>query len=170
MGGTIRGNQPCKSQQNVVFIKTHKTASSTTAGIFDLYAYRHNLTVAVPPDGRPYMNRTEPFHRDMIAKTRKKAENWKREVGFNIFRDKWIFTNRRLILVDVQGMTGRKIQYLSSPYAKITKYSIETTGTFDLDAELKLLVGSESTPIHKTFNNKVNIYDLQKVLSKHVLN
>ena len=97
------------------------------------------------------------------------SENETIEVGFNVFRDKFIFTNKRLILVDVQGMTGSKIEYLSIPYSKITKYSIETTGSFDLDAELKLWIGSEPQPIQKKFNRKVNIYDLQKVLSNHVL-
>lgn len=91
------------------------------------------------------------------------------EIGFNIFRDKFIFTNKRLIVVDVQGMRGRKIEYLTIPYSKITKYSIETTGSFDLDAELSIWIGSDLTPLKKKFNKKVNIYDLQKVLSNHVL-
>lgn len=96
-------------------------------------------------------------------------ENESIEVGFNIFRDKFIFTNKRLIIVDVQGITGNKIEYLTVPYSKITKYSIETSGSFDLDAELKIWIGSESEPIQKKFNKKVNIYDLQKVLSSHLL-
>lgn len=97
------------------------------------------------------------------------TENENVEVGFNIFRDKFIFTNKRLIMVNVQGMTGKKTEYLSIPYSKITKYSIETNGSFDLDAELKIWVGSDPSPIQKKFNKKVNIYDLQKVLSKHTL-
>lgn len=96
-------------------------------------------------------------------------ENESIEVGFSIFRDKFIFTNKRLIIVDVQGITGNKIEYLTVPYSKITKYSIETSGSFDLDAELKIWIGSESEPIQKKFNKKVNIYDLQKVLSSHLL-
>lgn len=96
-------------------------------------------------------------------------ENESIEIGFNIFRDKFIFTNKRLIIVDVQGITGNKIEYLTVPYSKITKYSIETSGSFDLDAELKIWIGSESEPIQKKFNKKVNIYDLQKVLSSHLL-
>ena len=91
------------------------------------------------------------------------------EVGFNIFRDKFIFTNKRLIIVDVQGITGSKTEYLTVPYSKITKYSVETSGSFDLDAELKIWIGSESEPIQKKFNKKVNVYDLQKVLSSHLL-
>jgi hypothetical protein len=91
------------------------------------------------------------------------------EVGFIIIRDTFIFTNKRLILVDVQGLTGKKIEYLSVPYCNITKFSIETAGRFDLDAELKIWVGSDLEPIKKKFNKKVNIYDLQKVLAAHTL-
>jgi hypothetical protein len=90
------------------------------------------------------------------------------EVGFKVIRDTFIFTNKRLILVNVQGMTGKKTEYLSIPYNKITKFSIETSGHFDLDAELKLWIGSNDTPIEKKFNKKVNIYDLQKILAIHV--
>jgi hypothetical protein len=91
------------------------------------------------------------------------------EVGFSVFRDTFVFTNRRLILVDVQGITGKKVDYLSIPYGKITKFSIETAGCFDLDAELKMWIGSDPAPVSKKFNKKVSIYDLQAVLAKHVL-
>lgn len=91
------------------------------------------------------------------------------EVGFSVFRDTFVFTNKRLILVDVQGITGKKIDYMSIPYGKITKFSVETAGSFDLDAELKIWIGSEPTPVAKKFNKNVNIYDLQAVLAKHVL-
>ncbi len=91
------------------------------------------------------------------------------EVGFKVIRDTFIFTDRRLILVNVQGLTGKKTEYLSIPYGKITRFSIETSGHFDLDAELKLWIGSDKEPMTKTFNKKVNIYDLQKILASHVL-
>lgn len=91
------------------------------------------------------------------------------EVGFKVLRDTFVFTNKRLILVDIQGITGKKTEYLSIPYGKITKFSIETAGTFDLDAELKLWIGSEQAPLEKKFNKNVSIYDLQSVLAKHVL-
>jgi hypothetical protein len=97
------------------------------------------------------------------------AEGERIEVGFAVFRDTFIFTDKRLIIVDVQGMTGKKIEYLSIPYSKITKFSIETSGRFDLDAELKIWIGSDPSPIQKKFNKKVNIYDLQKVLAQFTL-
>jgi hypothetical protein len=92
------------------------------------------------------------------------------ELGFKIIRDMFIFTNKRLILVDKQGITGSKTEYKSISYKSITRFSIETAGTFDLDAELKIWVSSEIQPsISKQFNKSVNVYDVQKVLAHHVL-
>lgn len=91
------------------------------------------------------------------------------EIGFVVLRDTFVFTNRRLILVDVQGLTGSKIACQSIPYGRITRFSIETAGTFDLDAELRIWVGSDPEPISKKFNRKVSIYDLQLALATHVL-
>jgi hypothetical protein len=93
------------------------------------------------------------------------------ELGFKLIRDTFIFTTKRLILVDVQGLTGSKVEYKSISYKSISRFSIETAGTFDLDAELKIWVSSEQTPsIKKQFNKSVNVYDVQKVLASYVLN
>jgi len=98
------------------------------------------------------------------------TENEQIEIGFKLIRDTFIFTNKRLIVIDVQGLTGKKVEYLSINYKSITRFSIETAGTFDLDAELKIWVSSEAVPsITKKFNKSVNIYDVQKVLAQHVL-
>ncbi len=92
------------------------------------------------------------------------------ELGFKLVRDTFIFTNKRLILVDVQGLTGSKTEYTSVTYRSISRFSIETAGTFDLDAELKIWVSSEAQPsIRKQFNKSVNVYDVQKLLAHHVL-
>lgn len=64
------------------------------------------------------------------------------EAGYKVMRDTFVFTNMRLVLVDVQGITGNKMEYLSIPYSKITLFSVETAGHFDLDAELKIWIGS----------------------------
>ena len=92
------------------------------------------------------------------------------ELGFKLIRDTFIFTNRRLILIDIQGITGSKTEYKTVTYKSITRFSVETAGTFDLDAELKIWVSGEAQPsIKKQFNKSVNVYDVQKVLSHHVL-
>jgi len=92
------------------------------------------------------------------------------ELGFKLIRDTFIFTSKRLILVEKQGLTGSKIEYKSIIYKSISRFSIETAGTFDLEAELKIWVSSEVNPsIVKQFNKSVNVYDVQNVLAFHVL-
>jgi hypothetical protein len=91
------------------------------------------------------------------------------ELGFKLIRDTFIFTTKRLILVNVQGVTGSKTEYLSINYKSISRFSIETAGTFDLDAELKIWVSSETHPsIKKQFNKSVDVYQVQKLLTQYV--
>ncbi|WP_205504605.1 PH domain-containing protein [Rufibacter psychrotolerans] len=91
------------------------------------------------------------------------------ELGFRLIRDTFIFTTKRLILIDRQGFTGSKVEYLSVSYRSISRFSVETSGTFDLDAELKIWISSEVEPsIRKKFNKAVNVYDVQKILAFHV--
>ncbi|TKC06925.1 PH domain-containing protein [Pedobacter frigoris] len=97
-------------------------------------------------------------------------ENEEIELGFKLIRDTFIFTSKRLIIVDVQGLTGSKTEYVSIAYKSISRFSIETAGTFDLDAELKIWISSEPVPsVRKKFNKSVNVFDVQKVLAYHVL-
>jgi hypothetical protein len=92
------------------------------------------------------------------------------ELGFKLVRDTFIFTTKRLILVDVQGLTGSKVSYTSISYKSISRFSVESAGTFDLDAELKIWVSSEAVPsIRKQFTKSVNVYDVQRVLANYVL-
>lgn len=91
------------------------------------------------------------------------------EKAYKLIRDMFIFTNKRLILVDKQGVTGKKIEYHSIPYKSITHFSIETAGNFDLDAELKIWISGTQMPVQKQFNKSLNIYELQTVLAEYVL-
>jgi PH (Pleckstrin Homology) domain-containing protein len=91
------------------------------------------------------------------------------EKAYQVIRDLFIFTDKRLILVDKQGITGSKVEYHSLPYRAITHFSIETGGHFDLDAELKVWVSGSSTPFQRTFNKRLSIYEVQSVLASYVL-
>ncbi|MCX7569121.1 PH domain-containing protein [Tumebacillus sp. DT12] len=90
------------------------------------------------------------------------------EKAYKLVRDLFIFTNKRLILVDKQGITGKKMELHSIPYKSITHFSIETAGTFDYEAELKIWI-SGGAMLEKTFNKSLNIYELQSVLAEYVL-
>lgn len=89
------------------------------------------------------------------------------EKAYKLIRDMILFTNKRLILIDKQGVTGKKVEYRSIPYRAITNFSVETAGHFDLDAELKVYVSGMSMPIEKTFSSGANIYEVQAVLAEY---
>ncbi|MBT2253934.1 PH domain-containing protein [Priestia megaterium] len=91
------------------------------------------------------------------------------EQAYKVIRDLMVFTTKRLIIVDKQGVTGKKTDYHSIPYKTITHFSVETAGTFDLDAELNIWVSGSSAPISKEFRKDKSIYDVQKVLASYVL-
>jgi hypothetical protein len=91
------------------------------------------------------------------------------EKAYKLIRDLFVFTNKRLILVDKQGLTGNKVEYHSLPYKNITHFSVETAGHFDLDAELKIWISGTPVPLQKRFNKQLNIYEVQSVLAGYVL-
>lgn len=79
------------------------------------------------------------------------VQNIRKEVGllltdgeeiiqaFQTIRDQAIFTNKRILAVNVQGLTGKKVSYFSYPYAKIQYFGVETAGVLDIDSELVLM-------------------------------
>ena len=87
---------------------------------------------------------------------------------FKTVRDQLVFTTKRIISANVQGMTGSKVDYTSIPYNKIQTYSIETAGTLDLDCELQIYLSSVG---RVTFEIKGNfdIVAFNQIISQHVL-
>ncbi|AIT62091.1 PH domain-containing protein [Corynebacterium doosanense] len=67
--------------------------------------------------------------------------------AFNLFRDLVVFTDWRIISVDVQGLTGKKKSYQTIPYSSISRFSVETAGNLDRDSELYIYISSSITPI-----------------------
>ncbi len=92
------------------------------------------------------------------------------EKAFRMIKDMFVFTNKRLILVE-KSLVGTKIDYVSIPYQNIIKFSKESAGIMDLDAELKIWVKDEVGPIKKQFGKSGNnINEVYQILSKHILN
>ncbi|KLJ88499.1 helicase [Streptococcus agalactiae] len=92
------------------------------------------------------------------------------DLAYTLIRDLIVFTNYRLILVDKQGVTGKKVSYHSIPYASISRFTVETSGHFDLDAELKIWISSAIEPAEVLqFKNDRNIVSIQKALATAVL-
>ncbi|MBU8539420.1 PH domain-containing protein [Falsiroseomonas tokyonensis] len=89
--------------------------------------------------------------------------------AYRLVRDMFVFTNKRCILVDRQGVTGRKTEYLSIPYQDIARYSVESAGSFDMDAELKIWLRGEAQPIVKSFPKGSEYLSVHRMLSEGVL-
>ena len=91
------------------------------------------------------------------------------EKAYKLIKDMFIFTNKRLILVEKQ-LVGTKVDYMSIPYSSIQKFSKESAGILDMDAELKIWLRSESAPIVKQFGKSGNnINEVYQILSTHIL-
>ncbi|ADU47487.1 PH domain-containing protein [Intrasporangium calvum] len=88
--------------------------------------------------------------------------------SFKAVRDFVVFTNRRLMAVNVQGITGKKRDFTSLPYNKIQAFSVETAGTFDLDAELDLWF-SGMGKVRLEFKGQVDVRALGKMIAGYVL-
>jgi hypothetical protein len=91
------------------------------------------------------------------------------EAAFKLIRDLIIFTNMRLILVDKQGITGRKKEYRSIPYKSIHEFSVENSGSFDDDSELTIYTNIFKDGKKIEFKRGSAIVDVQKILAKFVL-
>lgn len=89
------------------------------------------------------------------------------EQVFKLIRDLIVFTNRRLILIDKQGLTGSKKEYMSIPYRSIVRFSAETKGHFDIESELSIWLSGNELPIKKTFSKDGNIMAVQKALATY---
>lgn len=87
---------------------------------------------------------------------------------YQAIRDGIVFTNKRIIVINVQGLTGKKKDFTSLPYSKIQAYSVETAGHFDLDSELELWF-SGLGKIKLEFVARANVSEICKMISMRVL-
>lgn len=87
---------------------------------------------------------------------------------FKTVRDQVIFTNKRVFVVNVQGVTGKKVAYFSYPYSKVQYFGVETAGLLDIDSEL-ILVFNDGNRLQFDFRERVDIKQLCSLISAFVL-
>lgn len=87
---------------------------------------------------------------------------------FKGIRDYVVFTDKRIIAVNVQGITGKKKDFTSLPYSKVSAYSVETSGTFDLDCELELWF-SGLGKVRFEFTGNTNVVQMAQDISAFIL-
>ena len=103
----------------------------------------------------------EDFHRFLV-------DGEEIVAAFKTVRDQLVFTNKRFIAANVQGLTGSKVDYTSIPYNKIQAFSVESSGTFDRDTEFQCYVstlGRLSFEIKGSFD----ILAFNRIVSQHTL-
>lgn len=88
--------------------------------------------------------------------------------AFKTIRDQVIITNKRIFVVNVQGITGKKTSYFSYPYSKIQYFGIETAGVLDIDSEL-VAAFSNGTVLQFDFQSKVDIKRISALISNYIL-
>lgn len=88
--------------------------------------------------------------------------------SFQSIRDGVVFTNKRIITINIQGLTGKKKDFTSLPYGKIQAFSVETAGAFDLDSELELWFSGMGC-IKLEFIGAADVAYLCKIISEKVL-
>ncbi|MBO7429872.1 MAG: PH domain-containing protein [Spirochaetia bacterium] len=86
-------------------------------------------------------------------------------VAYKVVRDYIILTPKRIIFIDVKGLSGKKICINSVPYRKISSFSVQTAGMMDLNAELVICIPGMPLPLTYTFDKNINIYEVQAVLA-----
>lgn len=87
---------------------------------------------------------------------------------YQTIRDGVVFTNKRIIAINVKGLTGKKKDYSNMPYSKIQAFSVETAGTFDLDSELELWFAGLGK-VKFSFTAKSDVSLISKLISEKIL-
>ena len=87
---------------------------------------------------------------------------------YQSIRDGVVFTNKRIMAINVQGITGKKKDITSMPYSKIQSFSVETAGVLDLDSELELWF-SGLGKVKFEFTSNCNVSEICKIISSFAL-
>lgn len=88
---------------------------------------------------------------------------------YTTVRDKVIFTNKRVITINIQGAIGIKKDITSLPYAKVQAFSLETAGAFDLEAEMDLWFAAIGK-VRFEFLAGSNVKEINHTISEYILN
>lgn len=88
--------------------------------------------------------------------------------AFETIRDQVIFTTKRILVVNVQGITGKKKSYISYPYSKVQYFGVESAGLLDIDSEL-ILAFTDGSKLSFDFRSNVDIIKISKCIAQFVL-
>lgn len=115
------------------------------------------------------LNLKEISEREVRPEIRKFLLNGEQLIQcFQTVRDQVIFTSKRVFIINVQGITGKKVSYFSYPYSKVQYFGIETAGVMDVDSEL-IMAFSDGAKLQFDFKSKVDIHAICANISQYIL-
>jgi hypothetical protein len=94
-------------------------------------------------------------------------EGEKAEIAYKTVRDVAVVTNKRIIIADRQGLTGKKVEIYTIPFKSIIMYSSENGGMLDFNAELELYTKAGNFKLN--LNKKVDIRKLDRIIGMYIL-
>ncbi len=89
-------------------------------------------------------------------------------VSFKTFRDSATFTNKRLIVRDAQGLTGKKVEMYSLPYSSIHMWSSENSAS-SLDRDEELELWTKMGHIKIRIRKGLDVRKIDRLISENVL-
>lgn len=89
--------------------------------------------------------------------------------AFQNIRDQLVFTDKRLFIINVQGITGKRVSYFSYPYSKVLYYGIDVAGGPSDNCSILRLTFINGSELLFFFNLKVNIRKICAYISKFIL-
>ncbi len=88
--------------------------------------------------------------------------------SYTVFRDHVVFTDKRIIAVSVQGMTGLKKDFTTLPYSKVSAYSVQSAGVLDIDSEMELYFAGVGK-VHFEFSGGSDVVAIGQAISHYIL-
>lgn len=87
---------------------------------------------------------------------------------FKSIRDLCVITDRKIIALNVQGLTGKKRELLVLPFSKMTAYSVESSGTFEVDAELNVWSSGIGRVEFEFLRGTIDIREIARIMAQHI--
>lgn len=88
--------------------------------------------------------------------------------AYKSVRDTVVFTDKRIISLNVQGVTGKRKDYASLPYRRISAFSVETSGVFDIDSELEVWFAGVGK-VRFEFTGRCDVSEISRIIAEKSL-
>ena len=92
------------------------------------------------------------------------------ELAFKHGRDMFIITTKRIMAVDVQGITGKKVEFRSVPYKHMKGFAVESASTLGRSVEAIFYCSKMVGGMNIAFDKKTDIFEINNSIANKTLN